>query len=140
MDNNKVKHLDMIENIIERMAKNSFTLKEWTMALVALIGTFASQESERKFMLIAFVPICIFWLLDTYYLQLERKYRILYKNVAAKNNADIDFNLDIEHITVSGSDTKKLCYFNCLFSFTELIFYLPITLAMIILVIILKVV
>lgn len=34
---NKIKHLEMIEHIIERMAKNSFQLKTWTMTLVAAI-------------------------------------------------------------------------------------------------------
>ena len=46
---NKIKHLEMIENIIERMAKNCFQLKAWTMTLVVLIGGLAAKDTERKF-------------------------------------------------------------------------------------------
>ena len=50
MDNtNKIKHLEMIKNIIERMAKNCFQLKAWTMTLVVLIGGLAAKDTERKF-------------------------------------------------------------------------------------------
>jgi len=33
MNQNKIKHLEMIEAVIERMAKNSFQLKGWAMTL-----------------------------------------------------------------------------------------------------------
>ena len=96
MDNtNKIKHLEMIENLIERMAKNCFQLKAWTMALVALIGGLAAKDSERKFIIIAFIPIIVFWLLDTYYLRIERQYRMLYKTITAKYYDKIDFSMEL---------------------------------------------
>ena len=125
---NKIKHLEMIENIIGRMAKNCFQLKTWTMTLVVLIGGLASKDTERKFILIAFIPIIVFWLLDTYYLRLERKYRILYKTVTEKRDDEIDFSMDLSQIQkMSISDSKKICPLNCFLSTTELVFYLPIT-------------
>lgn len=125
---NKIKHLEMIENIIERMAKNCFQLKTWTMTLVVLIGGLASKDTERKFILIAFIPIIVFWLLDTYYLRLERQYRILYKTVTEKRDDEIDFSMDLSQIqNMSISDSKKICPLNCFLSTTELVFYLPIT-------------
>ena len=125
---NKIKHLEMIENIIERMAKNCFQLKTWTMTLVVLIGGLASKDTERKFILIAFIPIIVFWLLDTYYLRLERQYRILYKTVTEKRVDEIDFSMDLSQIqNMSISDSKKICPLNCFLSTTELVFYLPIT-------------
>ena len=57
---NKVKHLEMIENIIQRMANNSFRLKGWSVALVGVIGAFASQGSDKRFFLLAFVPLITF--------------------------------------------------------------------------------
>ena len=118
----------MIENIIERMAKNCFQLKTWTMTLVVLIGGLASKDTERKFILIAFIPIIVFWLLDTYYLRLERQYRILYKTVTEKRDDEIDFSMDLSQIqNMSISDSKKICPLNCFLSTTELVFYLPIT-------------
>ena len=125
---NKIKHLEMIENIIERMAKNCFQLKAWTMTLVVFIGGLAAKDTERKFILIAFIPIIVFWLLDTYYLRLERQYRILYKTVTEKRDDEIDFSMDLSQIqNMSISDSKKICPLNCFLSTTELVFYLPIT-------------
>ena len=32
---NKIKHLEMVQDVIKRMASNSFILKGWTVNLVA---------------------------------------------------------------------------------------------------------
>ena len=37
---NKLKHLDMIKAIIERMSKNCFQLKSWTMTLVVAVSAY----------------------------------------------------------------------------------------------------
>ena len=39
MPEKKIKHIEMIENIIERMVKKAFQLKGWAMTLIALVGT-----------------------------------------------------------------------------------------------------
>lgn len=136
---NKLKHLDMIEAIIERMAKNCFQLKGWTMTLVTAVAALASQGSDRRFIILTFIPILGFWILDSFYLQQERKYRLLYKNVAAKLEGDIDFNLDNGLATGTASEMERLCFFKCMFSVTELCFYPLIAVALIALVVILKV-
>ncbi len=130
----KYKHLCMIEEIIERMAKNSFTLKGWALTLVVLIGSFSAYGSNQKYIVVAFLPIACFWLLDTYYLQKEREYRTLYNEVRCKKETEIDFNLDYKEACVKVKDTGKFCYFNCMFSFTEGVFYIPITVGVILLI------
>lgn len=129
MENNekKMKHLEMIEGVIERMGNNSFQLKGWAVTLVALVGALASQGSDKRFFLIAFIPLIAFWFLDAFYLQMERKYKILYKNVAAKKEEDIDFNMDTSSIVCTGKDAERICFCKCLFSKTEWTFYLIIT-------------
>lgn len=122
----KIKHLEMIEAVAERMAKNSFTIKGWTMGLISIVGALISQNSDKRFLLIILLPAVIFWGLDTYYLILERKYRFLYKKVAELDEDHIDFNLDCNLISLDGIEAKKICFFNCLFSKTEVLFYLPI--------------
>jgi len=121
-DDNKVKYLEMIQSIITRMASNSFMLKGWAITLVA--GTFAllTRDSERLFFLIAYIPIILFWFLDSYYLQLERKYRELYNNSIQLPPDSIDFNLKI---TKKCNWQKKTYYFQSLFSITEFWFYFP---------------
>lgn len=139
MPEKKIKHLEMIEVIIERMAKNSFQLKGWSMTLIALVGAISAQGSDKRFILLAFIPIFGFWALDSFYLQQERKYKQLYKNVAKKDETQIDFSLDTRKATGTTEEMKRLCICSCFFSITELCFYPIIAVALIILVIVLKV-
>ena len=118
---NKLKQLEMIQAIILRMASNSFMLKGWAVTLIA--GTFAlsAKDTNSLFFLIAYVPIVLFWFLDSYYLQLERKYRVLYNDTTLKEEKDIDFRF-----SVSKSKTNdKTLYVQCVLSITEAGFYIP---------------
>ncbi len=134
----KIKHLEMIQNVIERMARNSFQLKGWTMILVSVVGTLATQSASKKCLLFAFIPVLGFILLDTFYLQQERKYRQLYKNVTLKKEEEIDFNLNANLAIGDANEMKRLCFFNCLCSFSILVFYIAITAALIALLFILN--
>lgn len=143
MDNNacekKMKHLEMVEGIIERMGNNSFQLKGWAVTLVSIIGALSAQGSDRRFFLLSFLPLVAFWLLDSFYLQKERKYRILYKNISIKEESNIDFNMDTRNIVVSGEESSRICYFKCLFSISEVLFYGVIAAAVLTMVLILRV-
>lgn len=136
---NKIKHLEMIEKIIVRMAKNCFQLKGWAMTLVALVGALAAQGSDKRFIILAFVPVFGFWILDSFYLQQERRYRLLYKNVAAKAEDDIDFNMDAGLAIGTTVEMARLCFFKCMFSVSEIWFYPLIAVVIAILIIVLKV-
>ena len=74
----KIKHLEMIQAVITRMAQNSFSLKGWSVTLVVGALALSVQTTNQFFFLVAYPPILLFWGLDAYYLQLERKYRVLY--------------------------------------------------------------
>ena len=143
MDNNacekKMKHLEMVEGIIERMGNNSFQLKGWAVTLVSIIGALSAQGSDRRFFLLSFLPLVAFWLLDSFYLQKERKYRILYNIISIKEEKNIDFNMDTRNIDMSGKEASRICYFKCLFSITEVLFYGVIAVAVLVLAFILKV-
>jgi len=70
-----IEELKAVQNIINRMASNSFQLKAWTVTLV--VGTLL-LKGDRFQSFIAFIPIIAFWYLDAYFLWLERLYRRLY--------------------------------------------------------------
>lgn len=112
----------MIQGIINRMTSNSFKLKGWAVTLVAGIFALASKDTDKFYFLIAYIPILIFWGLDSYYLQQERLYRSLYEKVRKMEEKDIDFSLKA---TTEEFNSNKNCYFYNLFSKTELWFYLP---------------
>ena len=93
--NNKIKHLEFIENVINRMAKNSFMLKGWAVTLV--VGVIAVvAKREVLLWLISLFPIIVFWGLDSYYLTLERGYRDLYDKIRLEKEENIDFSMKVK--------------------------------------------
>lgn len=57
----KLKHLEMIQNIINRMANNSFLLKGWAVTLVAGIFALSNKEADKIYFLVAYIPVLVFW-------------------------------------------------------------------------------
>lgn len=80
-----VKHLEFIQNVINRMANNSFLLKGWTVTLVAALFALAAQNTNPWFGVLAFLPTIAFWILDAYYLRQERLFRELYNDIRVKD-------------------------------------------------------
>ena len=90
-----IAHLSMIQGVINRMASNSFALKALTVtiaaAVIALAGT---QQSAPLILPIAgLLPVVLFWLADSQYLQLERLYRALYDDVRKDGQVEA-FSMD----------------------------------------------
>jgi len=134
---NKIKHLEFIQGIINRTANNSFLLKGWTVTLLTVLFVFVTREMiDLNFLcvLVAIFPIFIFWLLDSFFLQKERLYRDLYNEVRLKNEDQIDFSLDIEKF----KENKQNDYKNILFSKTIWSFYILLMVTIILLALIAK--
>lgn len=91
---NKIKHLEMIQGVINRMANNSFLLKGWSVILVSALFALAVKDSNICFILLAYFPALAFWILDGYFLWQEKLFRELYNKVRKMNEADIDFSMD----------------------------------------------
>lgn len=119
----KIKHLEMIQAIITRMASNSFALKGWAVTLVAGIFALAGKDVDKMYFLVAYIPIVVFWGLDSFYLLQERLYRALYKKVCILEERKIDFSMNAN--LVEFKKDEKNSFLNCLFSKTELWFYVP---------------
>ncbi len=118
----RIKHLEMIQEIIKRMAGNSFLLRGWSITLTAAISTlfFSTTSTEAKpyLILTALFLIFVFWILDAYYLSQERAYRKLYDEVRTKSENDIDFCMNAKkHLCGDGS------WFSSMFSSVFLVFY-----------------
>ena len=92
---NKIKHLEFIQSIINRMANHSFLMKGWAITLVAALFALASKDANKKYIVIAFLPVIIFWILDGYFLSRERLFRRLYDKVRNLDEKEIDFSMDI---------------------------------------------
>ena len=80
------KELDLIQDVIKRMANNSFMVKGWcTTLFVGLVAFFRfSKLSDLILGISIIVIVCSFCYLDAFFLWTERKYRRLYKDVIEK--------------------------------------------------------
>lgn len=118
-----IRHLEMIESNIDRMSRNSFELKGWTVAIVSLMSVLSSKDSNTKIFWLSFIPVFTFWFLDSYYLSLERQFRALYRKVSESESLDLCMERDIGELQPFCN--KSLHFLACVFSKTELLFYLP---------------
>lgn len=91
---NKHKHLEFIQSAINRMAGNLFLLKGWSITLIAALFALAAKDSNQYYILIAYFPLFIFWMLDGYFLSQERKFRALYDYVRGLDESRIDYSMD----------------------------------------------
>ena len=78
----EIKHLELVQSVISRMAQNSFQLKGWSVTVATAIVAFAAKESSPGLATLALFPAISFWCLDAYYLRRERLYRKLYDAIA----------------------------------------------------------
>ena len=90
----KLKHLEMIQGVINRMAGNSFLLKGWSVTLTSALFALAAKDSNPLFVYLAYFPCATFWSLDGYFLHQERLYRKLYKTVSETQPSNIDFSMN----------------------------------------------
>jgi hypothetical protein len=116
--NNKLKHLEFLQNLITRMNSNSFLLKAWTVTIVSALFAVSKKDSDYRFLVIVYISILAFWILDGYFLSQERQYRNLYRKVTKTDEVDIDFS-----INASEYNKGKNKWLNSMFSITLEIFY-----------------
>ncbi len=115
-----IKHLEIIQGVINRLANNSFLIKSWSMTILVAIILFLSRSDSpySVYLVLSFsFPVIGFWVLDGYFLWQERLFRGIYNDV--RNKADTDFNMDMP------SQLKKPNnrWINSVFSVTLIIFY-----------------
>ncbi len=93
MSPEKIKHLEFIQNVITRMNTNSFQIKGWCVIIVSSLLAIYSSTKNNYFFLAAVFPSIIFWFLDAYYLNQERKFRGLYNDVAGVTKVHKDIKI-----------------------------------------------
>lgn len=114
----KLKHLEFIQTVINRMSVNSFLLKGWNVALIVVLFSLGAKEYNVIYIVVAFIPVLFFWILDSYFLSLERSFRALYDKVRVSQGTDSDFSMDIKEFQVGEN-----CWGKTFYSKTLLIFY-----------------
>lgn len=114
-----LKEIEIIENIISRMANNSFIIKGWTITLV-VISMLLSQDPKLR--LFSIVPCIFFWGLDAYFLWLEKLYRALYDWVIVNRLSTNTYLFDLNARTRFSNQVGSI--FKVMVSPSLLLFYL----------------
>ncbi len=84
------KELDLIQDVIKRMADNSFKVKAWMMSIFGavlamaksgLLTGIADGNDDMMVYIALFLvaTVLVFWYLDAFFLRTEKLYRELYK-------------------------------------------------------------
>ena len=92
MDEEKRQHLEFIQNVITRMNTNSFQIKGMAITIVAALLAIYASTTNVAFVFLSIAPTLLFWFLDSYYLQQERKFRGVYNNVCGLKT-DVEIKL-----------------------------------------------
>ena len=82
-----IKHMDMYQGIITRMAGNSAACKTWGIPLVAALLGFMIEGKNESLVILAIITTLVFYYLDSYYLMLENRFRDGFSDSAAKIQA-----------------------------------------------------
>lgn len=120
---NKIEHLKMVQNTISRMSANSFNLKGWSITLIT--GLIALYKNSLAIIspLLFLLPLLAFWGLDAYYLYQERLFRNLYDKVRRNEINNFEMNPFCDN-TIDRIFEWRQCLFSC----TELAFYISLIL------------
>lgn len=121
MQPEQIKHLEFIQNVITRMNTNSFQIKGWSIVIVSALMAIYASTQNNYFFLTAIFPTLIFWFLDAYYLNQERKFRGFYDVAGvAEKSKEIKLFAMRPDLYVGG----QYSYWSAFFSITILKMYL----------------
>lgn len=91
---NKLKHLEFIQNTIIRMSTNSFIIKGWAITIITALFAFSAKESDTNYAYLVYFVTPFFWYLNGFFLLQERRFRELYNDVRKVDEDNIDFSMD----------------------------------------------
>ena len=122
-----LKEIEIIQDIIKRMAFNSFMIKGWAITLVVV--SLLLKGTDKYQIWIAFIPLFVFWFLDAYFLWQERLYRKLYDWVVNNRLETDEYLFDMDAYRFKDEVQSKL---RIMFSITLGWFYGSITILILI--------
>ena len=124
----EIKHLELIQSAVNRLAANSFQMKGWMLTIVSALLGFFAESGNTKFALVAILPVLVFWGLDAYYLQQERKFRGIYNDVVTPNKAR---KVGLFEMPIKNYSDESYSFWNVFTSRTMLLLYLSVTIILV---------
>lgn len=131
----KSEYLQMIQEPICRMSTISAIFKGFAATIVASISVISYSTTNIWILILSFLPVLAFALIDIYYVRLERKFRFLFEQVRTDAHP-IDFSMELTNDPIETIHAKAR-FWDCVRSPSIYIFY-PLMLMILVTVIILK--
>lgn len=101
-------YLQMLQDIINRMAANSSNCKAWAITLfTAMAALFIGVEDIRQWIWIVLIPIALFYFLDAYYLGLENDFRDLEASFLRRLRSSEDCSASVYEFRLTKADGEK---------------------------------
>ena len=95
IDSGRLKHLEMLQQVITRMANNSFLVKGWSITLISALLALAAKDKIQLMAYVAILPWLAFWMLDGFFLHQEKLFRRLFDHYRAQpQDTATDFSMD----------------------------------------------
>ena len=114
----RIRYLEAIQRIIDRLSNTSFILKGWAVSLVAGLTALAASGTNQGYVLIAYIPIAVFWFLDAYFLMMERQYRKIFEE-------NMDLSQEVKCFDLKRKKATFPMFAEAAFSITMLLTYVP---------------
>ena len=128
-------YFKIIQNTINRLASNSFLIKAWTITLIGSISILTFSIINTIIFTVLIGIVIVFWILDSYYLKMERLYRELYQDNVDKFNT-LDRRNEILLFDMKTEIYKnKVKLVKVIFSKTESLFYISLACGLLLLLI-----
>jgi hypothetical protein len=115
----RIRHLELIQSVVSRLATNSFLTKGWALTVAGAVYGFSASHLNPWIAAVGFMPTLGFWWLDAYFLRQERLFRCLYNDARQPATPVVLFSMQIG-IYKSNPIAR---WPRVLFSITLLIFY-----------------
>jgi hypothetical protein len=106
----KTLHLQIIQGVINRMASNSFLsflIKGWCVTIVSALIALGAKDGSKRLFVVAYYPLVMFWVLDSYFLWQESLFRGLYDLVRQKEEESVDFSMNTALLAVDAPGWVK---------------------------------
>lgn len=120
----RIEHLRLIQAVVDRMSRNSFSIKAGALTVVAGLLAVAFGINHWMVSAIGMIPIAILWGLDAFFIRQERIFRRLYDTIRLGSAPEIGstkyFSMDTNQIQFEVKAIPKT-----MFTRTLPFFYIP---------------
>lgn len=126
-EDDRIKHLEMLQAVIARLGSNGFLIKGWAVTVAGVFVGLAVNSEDCSLARVGAAAAIVFWGLDGYFLRAERRFRKLFDRVRLFDAAVGPFFMGATASDwtkqLPDEESWELSWFGAMTSWTLLFFY-----------------